>query len=393
MTGAKAVLVALAAILLAVTAVRNAAVDAWSPLRPELAASVWNGHPQAELSLGMLEIAEAMRERRAVDDSVFKTIDDAATKAPLKAEPFLVRGVHAQILGKQQLALQSFLAAQYRDPRSLPAAYFLADHYFRSGDAAHGMKQVGALARLSPGGAQLVAPYLAAYARDRSNWPLLKQLFQSEPKLEDAALQSMANDPGNAEAVLALAGANRRGPAASWLNTLVARLVQTGQYGKAHAIWASVSHVRPGANEWLFDSGFAQSAPPPPFNWQLVSSAVGLAERRPGGRLHVIYYGQEEGPLASQLVLLPAGSYRLSLRLLPGSIRPEALVWSIKCDKAEQELSRIGLDAAAKAGWTFTVPPGCPAQHLELWGTSSDMPQQSDVAIAALRLIRGGGGV
>jgi hypothetical protein len=391
MTGRK-ILVALAAILLAATIVRNAAVDAWSQVRPELAASAWANHPDAELSTGMVDIAKAMRDRKAVDDSVFVMIDDAATKAPLESEPFLVRGVHAQILGNERLAEQSFVAAQRRDPRSLPAAYFLADHYFRRGDAAHGMKQVAALARLAPSGPQIVGPYLAAYAQNRSNWPLLRGLFRSEPLLQGQALEAMARDPANAEAVLALADASHRGPSATWLQPLLTGLLKTGQYGRARAIWAGVSNARPAPNEWLYDSEFSRSSAPPPFNWQLTSSAVGLAERQPEGRLHLIYYGQEDGPLASQLVILPPGTYRLTLKLLPGSSHSDSLFWSLRCDKEQQEWSRIGLDAVAAHGWTFTVPPACPAQYLELSGTSSEMPQQTEVNITGLKLSRGGEG-
>ena len=50
----------------------------------------------------------------------------------------------------------------------------------------------------------------------------------------------------------------------------------------------------------MYDGGFTDSKSHGPFNWTLTSSTIGLAEREPGGRLHVIYYGQEEGVLASE---------------------------------------------------------------------------------------------
>jgi hypothetical protein len=52
----------------------------------------------------------------------------------------------------------------------------------------------------------------------------------------------------------------------------------------------------------------------------------------------------------------------------------------------------VTLDAAAARGWRFEVPSGCPAQWLKLSGVSSDMPQQSDVSIAALKLEKVGSG-
>ena len=388
---ARAVLVALAALLVAVQVVRSAAVDAWFDSAPQQAAQAWPGHPDAELSLGLTDIAKAMRDRKPVDPRIFMLIDDAATKAPLAVEPYLVHGVEANVAGDTGAAERDFLAAQRRDPRSLAAAYFLADHYVRTGNAVGGIRQIAILARLTPGGAQSVAPYLAAYAQNRSNWPLLRALFRSDPAMGDAALTAMARDPANADTVVALTDVARRTASASWLSPMLASLVSAGQYGRARSIWASVSGARLDQRELLFDSRFSQSAPPPPFNWDLTSSTVGLAERRPGGNLHAMFYGQEDGALARQLLMLPPGTYRLSMRLLGGSAHPEALSWSLRCDKG-QELARIGLDQAAARGWAFQVPTGCAAQWLELNGSSSDMPQQSDATISGLSLTSGGSG-
>jgi hypothetical protein len=386
----RGLLVALAALLLATQVVRSAAVSAWFETQPQRAASLWGDHPDVELSNGMIGIAKAMHDRKAVDASVFTLIDDAARKAPLEPEPYLVRGVQAKLAGDGKLAEKAFRAAQLRDPRSLPAAYFLTEYYFLDGDAARGLKQIAALARLSPEGTRTVAPYIAAYAQNRANWPLLRTLLSSEPALADGALAVMANDPANVEAILALADGRQRQPSATWLSPMLSSLIQAGQYAKAQAVWASISHVR--AAPTLYNPDFAASTAPPPFNWELTSSTIGLAERLPGGRLHAVFYGQEDGPLARQLVLLPAGSHRLSVRLVEGATHPDALNWVVRCDKADQEIARIRLDVAATRGWTFVVPAGCPAQWLELSGNSAEMPQQSDVTIAGLRLVPGGGG-
>jgi hypothetical protein len=385
-----AVVAWLAALLIAVIVVRNAAVDAWVDAAPKRAAAAWPGHPRAELSLAMIRIAQAMHDGKAVGGEVFRLIDDAAVKAPLAAEPFLVRGVQASVAGDRRTAERAFEAGQKRDPRSLPAAYFLADQYFRTGDAAHGMRQIAILARLTPSGVDNLAPYLAAYAQNRANWPLLRSLFRSDPALGDAALRAMAANSANADIVLALAGPGQRGVEASWLRSLVASLIGDGQYAKARAIWASASGISASTGSLLFDSTFSQAAPPPPFNWELTSSGVGLAERRPGGKLHAMFYGQLDGVLARQLLLLAPGSYALSLRVLGGASHPEALYWVVRCDKASEELERVSVDQAVLHGVVFRVPPGCAAQWLELTGASSDMPQQSDVTISDLRLTRGG---
>lgn len=377
-----------AATLIAVQAVRNAAVTALAETRPTAAAQVWSDHPATELSLGMTEIARATRERKTVPDKAFALINDAAEKEPLASEPFLVRGVSAQLRGDGALAQRAFEAAQWRNPRSLPAAYFLAERYLRSGDSARGLNEVAILARLAPYGTTTVAPYLAGYAAVPANWPRLRQLFRANPALAESVLTTLASNIATAPAVLALADPRQRAVGAPWLPPLLNTLVTGGQYDQARAIWARSSGVPLTAGELVHDPDFRDKSAPPPFNWSLTSSTVGLAERQSGGRLHLVFYGQEDGILASQLLLLKPGSYRLSLQLFGDPARARVLSWSIWCDKADAPLASVTLDAAAARGWRFEVRSGCPAQWLRLSGSSADMPQQSDVTVGALRLER-----
>jgi hypothetical protein len=360
-------------------------VEAFADTLPAQAFRAWNDHPAAELALGMTEIGTAAREQRPVRQATFDMIDDAATKAPLAPEPFLVRGVQAELDGKARLATLAFMAAERRDPRSLPARYFLADIYYRSGDPRRTLEQIDVLSRLAPGGTQTLAPYLAAYAKNRAAWPDLKRLFRSNPGLADASLTALAKDPAYADAVLALAD-RRSAAGGNWAPALVNSLINAGQYDKARRVWAETSNRQLPADGTIYDAGFTDTKSPPPFNWGLVSSTVGLAERQPGGRLHVIFYGQEDGTLASQLLVLPPGTYRLTMNVAGDRSRLRALSWSVRCDRAAKAFASAGLDQAA-AGWSFTVPAGCPAQWLELSGTSGEISQQTDFTISALTLV------
>ncbi len=379
------------AALVAVQVVRSAAVAAFVETRPVIAAEFWSGHPATEISLAMTEIARAARARRPIPQSAFRLVTDAATKDPLAPEPFLVRGVQAELAGDNAAAQRAFEAAQWRNPRSLPAAYFLADRYFRVGDMRRGLAETAALARLSPNGAAAVSPYLASYAASPANWPALKSLFGANRDLAGPVLIALAGNIATVPAVLALADTRGNVGDKPWLPALLDTLTVAGQYAKARAIWASATGARLEPGQSLYDSSFSDPTSPPPFNWALTSSAVGIAERQSGGRLHVVFYGQEDGMLASQLLLLEPGAYRLSMQLLGDSAKAHALTWSIWCDKASAPIASVTVDAAAARGWRFEVPQGCAAQWLKLSGTSSDMPQQSDLTIAQLRLERVGG--
>lgn len=316
-------------------------------------------------------------------------IANAAQKSPLSSEPFLVRGVQEQTRGNLQVARNAFLAAQWRDPRSMPAAYFLADLYMRSGDAMEGLRQTTVLARLSPGGSYVVAPYIAAYAKNRSNWSQIRSLFRSQENIEDGVLTALADDARNADAILAVADAKHRNADSPWLRLLLNTLIASGEYGRARALWISIGRGST-TGGLIYDADFSAPQAPPPFNWQLSSSAVGFAERQPGKRLHVVFYGNNDGMLAGELVLLPSGTYHLQAPMIGTSAHPENLSWSIRCATSTTPLVRSGLVDIATHGWTFQIPGNCPAQWIELSGRSGDIDQQSEVTIAPLNLTRAG---
>lgn len=333
----------------------------------------------------MIAIGTAAHLGQPVEQPVFDKIYSAASKAPLAAVPYLVRGVQAQLAGNSPSAERAFEAAEWRDPRSLPAHYFLADRYLRRGDIRRGLTQFAALARLTPNGIASVTPYVASYARDPARWPQMRALFRSEPDLQENALRALAADAHNADAILALADSAHRTARSEWLSILLASLVRDGQFGRARSIWANVTQVS-NPNALVFDPSFSNDKPPPPFNWDLVSSTVGLAERQSGGRLHVIFYGQDDGALATQLLLLRPGRYRLGMQVSGAGPEARSLQWSLTCAGAKAPFAIAALDAFAARPLIFDVPAGCPAQRLSLSGSSADMPQQVDVMIGGLAL-------
>ena len=380
---ARRLIVVVLALLLASQVVRNAAVGQFASARPEMAARFWAGHPSVEIALGLASIGRASRQGMPIDARTFALIDDAAVKSPLSPEPFLVRGVQAQNAREGDAAEVAFLAAQRRDPRSLPAAYFLANHYFRTGQSLAGLEQTAVLARLSPNGVASVAPFLAAFARNRSSWPQMRAMFRSQEGLEESVLTALAQNAANADAILAIADASQRKPDSPWLKPLLAALVAKGDYARARAIWSSIGGGgRDG--ELVFDTGFSKPGPPPPFNWTLSTSNVGLAERQPDGRLHAIFYGNVDGVLASQLAMLPPGAYRLQMQLVGANVHADQLHWSVRCANSGEPIATAGVDEAASRGWTFQIPATCRAQWLELSGRAADVAQQAEVTISGL---------
>jgi hypothetical protein len=372
------------AVILGAQIVRSAVVAGTATTSPEVADRVWASHPAVEVAKAMTDIARATRAGRPVREPVLALTAEAARHAPLAPEPFLIRGVQAQLAGNEALTQRAFEAAQWRDPRSLAAAYFLADRYFRQGDVDRGLRETAALARLSVNGVSIVGPYLATYASDPGNWPRLRRLLRANPRLADPVLNTLAARPETAPAALALAS-DRNVATTDWFARLLDTLTVAGDYAKARQVWLRATGSDP--DELIHDPSFTDKRSPAPFNWSLTSSAVGLAERQSGGRLHILFYGQQDGILASQLLVLHAGTYGLSMQLLGDRAGARNLAWSLWCGKATSPVASITLDKAA-AGWSFEVPANCPAQWLKLSGSSGDISQQIDVTVSAVRLQR-----
>jgi hypothetical protein len=280
--------------------------------------------------------------------------------------------------------------AEVRQGRSLPPHFFLADLYLRSGRTAEGLREVVNLTRLAPGGLGSGAPYIAQYAQDPANWPRMRAIFRDQPGLVDPVLTALAQNPANARAILALAGAGHRGPDAVWLRPLLGAMIGAGQYRQARALWAGLANVAPTPGALLHDAGFNDSSSPPPFNWDLGQSSVGLAERRRGSGLHVIFYGSQGGPLVRQLLILPPGTYRLALRASGEVSGPQALSWSVTCDKSPTPLATFPMRVPGRYSWPFNIPPGCAAQWLQLDGRAQDFSGRSDMVISGLTLSRTG---
>jgi hypothetical protein len=378
-------LVTMVVLLLAVQVVRNSAVWEFYRLHPEISARFWITHPAVETSLGLAEIGRSSRARSSVAQSTFALIDHAAEGSPLSPEPFLVHGIAAELAGDSKKAEQNFLAAQARDPRSMAAAYFLAQYYLQSGQALAGLQQTALAARLSPNGVSAVAPYVALYARKPENWPQIRSLFKSDPAIVEPALEAIATNSDGVGALLFLADSEHRKPDSRWLPILLQSMIADGQHARAREVWAAIATPGRAPRDLLYDSTFSSPEAPPPFNWKLTASPLGLAERD-AHKLHVIFYGEQDGVLASQLLLLPPGSYRFSLTRSRDGLHPELLRWSMRCDKSPNTLASATLEQAAR-GWSFAIPADCRAQWLELSGQSGDVAQQADVTIGPVTLV------
>jgi hypothetical protein len=372
--------------LIAIFVVRDASVR-WSvDKHPDLAATIWRGHPAATISNGMAEIAKAASARRQVGQTVTIPIIESSRTSPLSPEPFMVQGIRREEGGDELAAGRLFLAAEQRNPREIAPHYFLANYYAKRGQAALGLTELGKVIRLVPGSAGQLAPRIAAAARQAGGPAMIRSLISENPELRDDLMRAMATDANNLSFVSSLANP---GASTDWQPVMVQSLLTAGLFEKALDLWRRSNGVPdiPNGNSLLIDPGFSLSVPPP-FGWTLASGPSGVAESAEGG-LHVVSYGRDAFVVASQTMLLPPGTYTLTQHILAASGGVPIINWRISCLHSAQQVASIVLSAGTNgASGKFQILAGCAAQRIELMSNATDEPQTSDLTLGPIALSR-----
>lgn len=369
--------------------VRAAAVSLPLAERPAWAAALWPGHPQILLDDAMTSIGASAARGQASPATAVAAITRVARKAPLEATPFLVRGAIAQTEGREPAAVPLFLHSRRLDPRAPASRYFLADHYLRTGQVRRGLAEMAVLSRLTPRSREAFVPALADYARTPGAAGPLSAFFASSPEFKPLVLETLAARPENAALVLRLAGPRPSPGEGEWQRVLLTKMVEAGDYANAYAIWRRLTGAgTPGGA--LHNADFANHAAPKPFNWSLHGGSAGVAEPAAGGGLQVIYYGRENIGLASQLLVLRPGLYRLRMTS-SGEAGADDLAWSIRCQPEDRAILELPVKPGTNAA-SFEVPAsGCPAQLIELLGRPGETGRPTELRIVDLALDRLGG--
>ena len=392
---ARFLLVAAGSLLLAWLVVRTLAVDALIRRNPIAAAAVAPDNPRVKIALAMLEFRlQGGRVSEASREGAFS----ALSRSPLAEDPFLLAGIDALAKGDTQKGEALLVETRRRDPRSRTARLILLDRYLRTNRTEQAGVEIAVLNRLVSRAAEVLVPELARMISDPKTGDALIGLLKKDKDMRDAVLARLAGGGADPDLILRVArssgaGGRTGGPAPAWQPALLAKMVEKGDVRRAASLWRGFSGVsNADAAAAPYDGAFTGRPGPAPFNWQLLSSAAGVAERSGSRGLEVEYYGRERAALASQLLMLAPGRYRLSFRAEGDATgQGSRLAWIVSCNGQngpqllEAKLERIGSTPKIVRA-SFAVPAGCPAQWLRLTGIPDEFPTGQSATINDVRI-------
>lgn len=330
--------------------------------------------------LGKAE-ADLVRLHGILPPATLAAVRTAAARAPLDARAYLVLG-HQQLLDrKPERALKTLEAGRRLDPRDRVIHLLLLDRYLRTQRYDAAAAEFGVLSRLVGPAQEPIALGLAQMSTAPATRDAARRTLNTDPVLERWVLVALARSNVPPATVFDLASPTARrnaGEVNSWGPVLVARLVDQKQYAAARTVWQQVHGLPTGqGDKLLYDAGLQRLPGSPPFNWTLAADSLGAADMREG-MLSIEYYGRASGNLASQLLVLPRGTYRFRFAVEGKTPPSPALYWSLRCannDKVELMHAPVkGAGPRRAIIANFTVPAGCPAQRLTLTGEAGEFP-------------------
>lgn len=353
--------------------------DHYATTDPERALGWRADHP-----LALLRAADEAAEDPVRADEAADFARRALHADPLDGRPYRVLARLAAEAGDEARAAELYGLAVRRAVRDRPAHGWLIDYHLRNGRPAEALAHLDTLLRLQPNLSGRFEPLLVALAGTPPAQPALVEVLQRRPPWRPAFLRLVATRAPDVEAVTPVFDALRRGEGGldptrelgPWLD----RLVREGRVGQAYLLWAaSLPPERQRSLGNVFNGDFEHEPLPVGFDWRFgrVSGARISRMKVPGsgdgGMALRVAFEDRRVPFSHvrQLLALPPGDYRLSLRARADGLRSErGLVWEVTCLAGGRPLTATP-PLRGHGDWQelevdFTVPEGCQGQWLVL---------------------------
>jgi hypothetical protein len=364
----------------------------WSIVADSIAARLADTAPDTALWLSEQEttaldqLAQQALTRDVDLDAAANFARRALHANPLDVRALFYLGFVAEQKGDKARADKLAQLAGARSWRDLPTQLWLFQRAIRRRDFATALAHFDALYRVNfLNGAMIgrLFPVLADFTLDPKAFAAMRDALATAPEWRPWYLHNLSLRLANIDRLGQLYESldkSAKPPTRDEIRPFLKRLIDAGRYQEAHDRWRHLLLAPQRAKlPLLYDGDFERPPHRLFFDWSL-TTVLGADPRivplagNTDHALRIQFSGARVGApsLASQLLMLPAGSYRLS-----GSVKADdletarGLRWRIVCAEGKPTLAQTEL-VKGTLPWTgfaaaFTVPAaGCKAQWLQL---------------------------
>lgn len=303
-----------------------------------------------------------------------------AAKDPLSGYPFALNGFALFHLGKPERAEVLMERARQLEPRTASVRGWLFYRYLVTLRFREAVDEAAVLYHLGTEGTASLSETLAILVQAPEAQTHIVRRLGGTPYFLDVIRTGLGKGMDRDLALELLEGAREaETPGADEAKrALVEAYVSAGDYEGAHRAWSRFWGKGTRGRDLVYDGSFAGLDGEPPFNWvftndERVQAVAAPAEGKQPSFLRAEHYEGENVVAGRQLVLLPPGSYQLSVQARAGQsgTKQPSFVWQLTCHSSGKLIARLPLDAAGESAWRnlrrdFEVDASCPAQWLEL---------------------------
>ena len=297
--------------------------------------------------------------------------------------------------GDHDRAARLFHLSDRISRRSLPTRLWLIQASVDRGDVPGALRDFDIALRTSTDAPKLLFPVLSRASTEPSLAPALARLLDRPSDWRLPFLHDAITDYGGAAGIAAVALRMRE---RGWLvanhvdDTLVGQLIVEERYAEARVVQDAFHQTAESAS-LVRDPAFADIRARYPFGWQIEDQGeIGARRGKANGRPVLAYQSQSggSGPVATQLLILPSGRYRLTTRTAtPAEDGTAPPFWTLTCaGENGQQIALLDEPPTGNASLDFIVPSGCGAQWLGLNLRGSDRPDGQSGAIAGIVVTR-----
>lgn len=344
------------------------------------------GDPRRAARLAPFDARIAVLAAQAGDARAPALTDRALARDVTIPAAIELRALRAEAAGDASRGARLFALSDAISRRSLATRTWLIQRAVDRGDVPGALEQFDIALRTSSTAPRILFPVLAQASTDPALAEPIARVLDRPQEWRIMFLRYAIGEGGAASSIadVVLRMRDRRAITDAGIDqALVAALVSQEAFGQARRT-DEAFHPSPGSRGAVVDPEFSPSHAAYPFGWALTERGeAGASRARVQGRPVLAYQALAggSGPVAVQLLTLPAAAYRLATRTATGAADPGAApFWTLTCGQGGG--TQIALldqpdGTGAVAAAAFVVPPDCPAQWLVLHLRASDEGSQA----------------